>query len=124
MAVPLDEVWGDSFSSPPVPRAASPPPPRPRRRRSSKRALAYGDEEEEEDVEEENDAGRGARRASSVAQLALELREMRSLFARQQAEQKTVLYAAIGVVVLLLLFTAHSYARLQHASDCMLQWRR
>ena len=122
MAVPLDEVWGDSLSStPPLPRAASPPPPR--RRRSSKRAVVAHEEEDEEDYVAGGE-GMGGRRGASVGQLASELREMRFLFARQQAEQKTVLYAAIGVVVLLLLFTAHSYARLQHASECMLQWRR
>ena len=61
---------------------------------------------------------------SALEQVSGELRDLKALFTRQQAEQKTVLYVAIVVVVMLLLFTAHSYSRLQFASDCMLHLRK
>ena len=60
----------------------------------------------------------------SLDQVSTELRDLKALFSRQQGEQRTVLYVAIGVVILLLLFTAHSYSRLQYASDCMLHLRK
>ena len=60
----------------------------------------------------------------ALQHVSKELRDMRTLFSRQQNEQKIVLYVATGITILLLLFTAHSYSRLQYASDCMMHWRR
>ena len=59
-----------------------------------------------------------------IEHLNQELRELRVLFARQQSEQKIILYVSIGVVIVLLLFTAQSYSRLQYASECMMHWNR
>lgn len=114
----LDEAWGESAAAfqprPPSPslgaaRAPSPPP-----HAAARRALAA------------DDGGRDEVRAcaDSLLAVAAELRALRDATRAQQREQRTVLYVAIGVVVLLLLLTAHSYLRLQHATDCLLHWRR
>ena len=107
LAVSLDEAWGDNATnsseaasprpSPGAPRPASPRPSR------SHDDLAVCVE--------------------SLQNVSAELRDLKALFARQQNEQRMVVYVSIGVVVLLLMFTAHSYARLQYASECM-TWRR
>lgn len=118
-AVRLDEAWAEPFEAAPPPRPMSPPhspphspPATPPRRRSARRSLGL-----DADVD-------AAACLASLEQVSSELRDLKALFSRQQAEQKTVLYVAIGVVIVLLLFTAHSYSRLQYASDCMLHWRK
>ena len=129
-AVSLDEAWGDSFASAPTPNAkhhsttahsprshgsqqssnSSPPPPH----RSTRRALSIHDEDEIDLVS----------CLHALQKVSAELKDLKMLFGRQQHEQKSVLYVAIGVVIVLLLFTAHSYSRLQYASDCMLHWKQ
>ena len=132
MAVSLDEAWGDSLGfggaggagasaggaalvddeDDPEPLHA-PPPPR-RSKKGSVRAPPMP-------PMPPTDLGSCLEALQHVSK---ELRDMRTLFARQQNEQKIVLYVATAIVILLLLFTAHSYSRLQYASDCMMHWRR
>ena len=120
MAVSLDEAWGDSLGFAPSvvnteeddPEPKRYPPPAPRR--SSKKTSHALDVPP-------MDLGSCLEALQNVSR---ELRDMRTLFARQQHEQKIVLYVATGIVILLLLFTAHSYSRLQYASECMMHWRR
>lgn len=144
-AISLDEAW-ESLSDPPPPPRHSPPhvrydddaPESPPRRhhhhphhtsshpshpsRSGRRAARRMLPRSGGGVDDVPDL---ATCLASLEQVSAELRELKQLFATQQGEQKMVLYVAIGVVILLLLFTAHSYSRLQYASDCMLHgWRR
>lgn len=101
IAVSLDDAWGDSqMESSPDPR------PRPASPRSPSRS--------HDDL---------AVCVDALKSVSTELRDLKALFARQQNEQRMVVYVSIGVVVLLLTFTAHSYSRLQYASECM-AWRR
>lgn len=116
LAVSIDEAWGDSTLPPARPQS---PPSVPsgsshKSRRSAKRASSLAAEAEIDILA----------CVSTLEQVSNELRDLKILFGRQQAEQKTVLYVAIGVVIMLLLFTAHSYSRLQYASDCMLHFHK
>ena len=126
LAVSLAEAWGDydggaapmlSAAAPVVPASPRPasPPAASARRRSSKRSAVTVADASVTDLEA---------CLLSLDQVSTELRELKAIFARQQSEQKTVFYVAIGVVIVLLLFTAHSYSRLQYASDCMLHFRK
>lgn len=118
-AVLIDDAWGDSLTpSPATGRPASPvtitaqhPPPSPPPRDShrSRRARRSLDEPASSD---------------EMATVSKELHELRVLSARQQRQQTAVMYVATGIVLLLLLLTAHSYSRLQYATECLLQWQR
>lgn len=123
MSVSLDDAWGDStnlsgmvpLAPPPSPTAVH-SPPRPGAKRSGRRGLLSDEAGTGElDLEE---------CVASLRRVSTELHEMRTLFSQQQREQKLVLYVAVGIVLLLLLFTAHSYSRLQYASECLMHWRR
>lgn len=111
MSVSLDEAWGEI-----APPRVAPPPPSPHAAPGSRRAARRATT-----IEQELDL---ATCLASLEQVSAELKGLKTLFGKQQDDQKMVLYAAIGVVIILLLFTAHSYSRLQYASDCMLHWRR
>lgn len=132
-AVSLDEAWGmDTFNSSSsgepqkvgVLHTGMPSPPvhashglggtRRNARRSARRSAHYVDDSDIDIVA----------LLDSLQHVSVELKELRALFAKQQSEQKTVLYVAIGIIIVLLLFTAHSYSRLQYASECMLHWKR
>jgi hypothetical protein len=56
-----------------------------------------------------------ARAAETLAALSMELQALRDFYSQQQ--QRITIYVSIGVVAVLLLFTAHSYCRLQYAID-------
>ena len=118
-AVNIDDAWGDSMM------AAAPPPPRPQspqhhhqearpKRRSGRRSL----------LDEEMRADELEAFARAIAMLSGELKEWKAVCHEQQRVQRTTLYAAVAVVVILLMFVAHSYSRLSYATDCLVHYRR
>ena len=122
-AVSFDDAWADNLGG--MSRA---PPERPadsarraarrsdvegRPRRSSRRATLYDPDEADLRV-----------CAEALAALSVELQSLRDLCAQQQQQQRVVLYAAVAIILLVLLFTGHSYARLQYATDCLVHWER
>lgn len=109
-AVCIDDAWGESLVVPPPPRPQSPRPPTEAKTSTrARRALVDGDVVTTPDP---------------MALLVAEMKEWQRAYAEQQRTQKTVLYAAIAIVVLLLVFVAHAYARLQYATDCLVAVRR
>lgn len=120
-AVSIDDAWNDSMGGPMLRVPPSPPPaplpqhmphhsdPEPShrtRRRSSRRSLPT--------VAEDTDLRACA---ETLAALSMELQALRDFYSQQQQQQRITIYVSIGVVAVLLLFTAHSYCRLQYAID-------
>lgn len=121
-SVSISEAWADAshlnesnhaYVAPP--RASVTPPPKSpdrQKHRKAKKALAEYDEPD------------FATCASVMSSLTSELKLMREMYAQQQRDQKNVLYVAVAVILLLLVFVAHSYSRLQYATDCLTHWRK
>ena len=102
--------------------APAPPPvqqqpvhqePRSNERRSGRRSL-FDEEMRTDDL---------AAFAQAVAMLSAELKEWKTVCHEQQRVQRTTLYGAVAVVVILLMFVAHSYSRLSYATDCLVHYR-
>ena len=137
-AVSIDEAWGESgLESPPAP----PAPPSCGSHSSSARRSRHHDDEDVHDRshhrshEDSRRRRRSSRRAYSgddaeprsstevLSSLVLELRALQDGFAEQQRNQRTAMCVAVGVIMLLLVFVAHSYSRLQYATDCLVHYR-
>ena len=127
-AVPIDDAWSESLLAPA--RMPSPPPtlmvpaPPPKKARCDKkkkhRRVArrpppkFDDEDSDDSDDDERLATLGL-----LHDLAKEMREARRIQTASLEQQKMALYGATLVVVILLLLTAHSYSRLQWATEAL-----
>ena len=84
---------------------------------------------EVEAVADEDDV-RGAPRDSrrddlkTLARLCQELALMRQQLEERESMQSTVLYAALAVVLVLLIVVTQAFFKLQHATECLLWYAR